>query len=261
MLREGENILELSAHVYGNYHKYYTFHSANSRIQLLTGRSVFQSIWTAQGRPANFRILDIGCNEGELSMELLRLVQAELPSEVVCELVGADIDPSLIELAKEKYKDSSATANFHCVDFLDHSAVDIFTAVIRDKFGSQEAFHLVTIFSTTMWVHINHGADGLAQFFRHACSLLVPRTGSMIIEPQPSKCYKSAVKRCRKLGLPEPKFIRSIDVKAVEDTVKDTLQSVKRFDKVIQLGREDWERALIVFSDFDLEKSILPALI
>lgn len=260
MLREGENILELSAHVYGNYHKYYTFHSANSRIQLLTGRSVFQTIWIAQGRPSVFRILDIGCNEGDLSIELLHLVQAELSGDVVCELVGADIDPSLIQLASTKYKDETV-AQFHCVDFLDQHALDTFAMALRDRFGSQEAFSLVTIFSTTMWVHINHGTEGLAQFFRHACSLLVPHTGTMLLEPQPSKCYKSAVKRCRKLGLPEPKFIHQIDVKTVEDTVKDTLQSVKRFDKILQLGREDWERALILFSDSDLEKSILPSLV
>eukprot|EP01039_Chlorochromonas_danica_P011077 gene11077-12336_t len=255
MLQPGENILELSAHVYGNYHKYYTFHSASSRIDLLRGRGFFRSTWQAQGQPALFRLLDIGCNEGDLSMDLAALACEELPEDVRCEVVGADIDSSLIALAQSKQAppsiQSRVSSRFFAVDFLDIISVE----KLKEEVAREEGFHVVSIFSTTMWIHINHGDEGLHKFFQHALSFLSP-AGSFLVEPQPTKCYRSAAKRCRKLGLAEPRCYRSISADQAETTVKQAVVTIRSFQHVTPLGQESWGRNLTLFSDKELD--ILP---
>ena len=64
---------------------------------------------------------------------------------------------------------------------------------------SIERFDLTSIFSTTMWIHIHSGDDGLVAFLKRACSM----TNYLLIEPQPSKCYRSVNVRLRKMNRPE----------------------------------------------------------
>ena len=47
-------------------------------------------------------------------------------------------------------------------------------------------FHLTTIFSTTMWIHVHSGDDGLRDFLVRACSWT---KRFILIEPQPSVWY------------------------------------------------------------------------
>ena len=47
-------------------------------------------------------------------------------------------------------------------------------------------FHLTTIFSTTMWIHVHSGDDGLCDFLVRACSWT---KHFILIEPQPSVWY------------------------------------------------------------------------
>jgi hypothetical protein len=81
-------------------------------------------------------------------------------------------------------------------------------------------FHFVSLFSITMWIHVNHGDEGLIKFLETAASLSIYNNNdndnndnnnntfkdntndrvntisysSLLIEPQPWKCYKSASK-------------------------------------------------------------------
>jgi hypothetical protein len=66
--------------------------------------------------------------------------------------------------------------------------------------SSQPIFHLTTIFSTTIWIHIHSGDDGLYAFLTRACN---HTQKYIIIEPQPSKCYRKANVRLRKMKRPE----------------------------------------------------------
>ena len=167
--------IDQSAHLLGNYHKYYTFHSVQSRIDQLQNKSLFYELWKSLNEPKDFYIMDIGCNEGDLSVGLWNLVKSELPTHVRCHVVGVDLDPELMNLANNKH---TSTPNegivteqklFECVDFSKESDVSL----LRLKLSSQQLsvpiphFHLITIFSTTMWIHINHGDNGLKQFLIH----------------------------------------------------------------------------------------------
>ena len=61
------------------------------------------------------------------------------------------------------------------------------------------AVHLVTCFSTTMWVHVNLGDDGLHLFLGELANAA---DVALVVEPQPWRCYRSAVQRLRRQGKP-----------------------------------------------------------
>merc|ERR1712059_96084 len=60
-------------------------------------------------------------------------------------------------------------------------------------------FDLVCVFSVTMWVHLNHGDEGLRSFLSLLCRL----GRYLLLEPQPWKCYQTASRRMRRLGKEE----------------------------------------------------------
>lgn len=226
-----ESVLDISAHKYGNYHKYYTFHPSSARICFFNTGSVFLKLWEAQNRPAVFTILDIGCNEGNLSVDVLEQAKKELPSDVQCVLLGVDLDSSLIELANTKYiTEADQFKEFHALNFMDVAAsksfVESYTNRLKSLLGSRtfEGFSVVCLFSITMWIHLNYGDDGLKDFLLRSAALLSP-LGSLVVEPQPWKCYKAADKRCRKLGITRPLHYSALTIRNIEvDTADIVLQ-------------------------------------
>eukprot|EP00814_Leptocylindrus_danicus_P012806 CAMPEP_0116041246 /NCGR_PEP_ID=MMETSP0321-20121206/24915_1 /TAXON_ID=163516 /ORGANISM="Leptocylindrus danicus var. danicus, Strain B650" /LENGTH=62 /DNA_ID=CAMNT_0003521365 /DNA_START=19 /DNA_END=204 /DNA_ORIENTATION=+ len=50
-----------------------------------------------------------------------------------------------------------------------------------------------------MWIHVHSGDDGLKAFLRRVCSW----TNVLLVEPQPSKCYRSINVRLRKMSRPQ----------------------------------------------------------
>jgi hypothetical protein len=200
-----------SGHRHGNFRNYYNFHSCDERLIQLPIAEL-QERSPLAGRNGIF-ILDIGCNEGDLSMGVLRKTQEAFPT-IPCSLLGVDIDPVLIERATTKFgatasespvePDNNATKTegkgrviFKCFDIL---SVE-FDEYLKDYCTERgiTAFDVVCCFSITMWVHLNTGDEGLERFLRK--SVLLSHK-YLIIEPQSWKSYKNAVERCRRQGLP-----------------------------------------------------------
>lgn len=238
------SVLNQTAHILGNYHKYYTFHSAKCRVELLQGRQFFRALWEAQSSPSTFCFLDIGCNEGDLTLELYEAIKNELPSSVQVRLYGIDIDPVLIELANSKVREQDKEfMTFRTVNAADKAQITQF----RDSIAPYK-MSLVTVFSTTMWIHINHGDDGLQLFLQEAYQFCLPTTGVMLIEPQPGRCYTNAAKRLRKLGLDKPPFLHCVDKTKVHETITKMMQHESiHMKNVYCFGEEDWGRALLLF--------------
>lgn len=182
-------------------------------------------------------------------MGVQELARTELPEQVTCELVGVDIDPSLIDLAMSSHGAAGSDRKFYAVDFLDAAAVE----QLREKVsvnGDSHVFNLITVFSTTMWIHINHGDEGLRKFFEHVASFLLPSPwGGLLVEPQPTKCYRTAVKRCRKLGLPQPRSYQQIRPESAEKTVQGIVEDIRPFKQAHCLGLEGWGRTLTLFCE------------
>jgi SAM-dependent methyltransferase len=228
-----ESVLEISAHKYGNYHKYYTFHPSETRSSFFAGEELFLKMWEAQGSPAVFAILDIGCNEGNLSIDMLEQAAKELPHSVKCFLLGIDVDSSLIALANTKYTKEIGTGNvqFSTVNIMDEATTNEFMSTYFKSISSNDlpcsGFSVASLFSITMWIHLNHGDSGLVNCLKRSSDLLTP-LGSLIVEPQPWKCYKSADKRCRKLGITRPLHYSELQIREIEVDVVNVMLPIQQ---------------------------------
>ena len=162
---------ESNGHKFGNFHSYYTFHEQQSRTKLIPP-NFFASLWKAQGCPATFSMIDIGCNEGNLTLELYDRAVAELPSHVLCLVLGIDLDSDLIERANGKICDIS-NVSFSAVDIMsgeDGDEVDLIKNYFIEK--GIDGFSFASLFSITLWIHLNHGDVGFEKFLNISARLL-----------------------------------------------------------------------------------------
>ena len=178
---------------YGNYDRYYGYRVGETmedhRLEALRDE------WF-RGK----RACDVGCNDGLFS---LSLVGAFAPASCVC----LDIDDDLVRAAQRKLealrRHSAAQAcaaergegegaladagqAFGGVEFRRANAVEF-------DFGN-EKFDVILLLSVTKWIHLNFGDDGVKTVLRKCRDALVPG-GSLIIEPQPWKSYKSTLRK------------------------------------------------------------------
>jgi hypothetical protein len=183
-------------HRYGNFRNYYTFHPPSNRIQRL-GEIIDYVVENRKPeklakRPKTdddagssivkedyFRYCDVGCNEGDLTMEVSSAIQSRLADDMSMTTTGVDLDGTLIERANSKVKESKSGTK---ADFLkaDVCALDQLDGSIPD------GLDLLSLFSTTMWLHIHAGDDGFREIIKKLCA---KTRGFFLIEPQPSKWY------------------------------------------------------------------------
>jgi SAM-dependent methyltransferase len=226
-------------HVHGNFRKYYNFHSSESRTSLIPSRFFSQS-HAALGGGDSYSMLDVGCNDGTLTLALYERAKAELGPSITVTLVGIDIDSVLIDRANEAAQRCTSPSNvyFLVADIMDEaSSLDAFM-----RKGICSSFSFVSCFSTTMWVHLHHGDEGLRTLLTKLNSTT---NGFLLIEPQNWTSYQTAGKRIRKQRLPCPKYMGKL-------LIKDSLaflHSLELAGSTQQLGREDWkERSLVLLS-------------
>jgi SAM-dependent methyltransferase len=240
-----------NGHVYGNFDKYYSFHPPQARMSLIIP-GMFKQIWESQGSKATFFLLDIGCNEGDLSIEVYHRVQNELPEYVGIYLLGIDIDQVLIEKAKEKHRsDDYKHCTFIMADVMkDTLPMDEDPIQQYMKKYTIQHFSFTSLFSVTMWIHVNYGNDLFYAFLRRMCGLSV----SLLIEPQPWKCYRSAKKRCVRNAVVLPKYLQKgkdeLESRAMsEDIIRFIINNKLKHEGYWCLGVEEWGRPLLVFHD------------
>lgn len=171
-----------------------------------------------------FFLLDIGCNEGNLSLELLEKAQREIP-QAQCHLLGIDLDRILIERAKVKYSHNDAI-HFETCDIMNEADRSSVFSTYWAKFNIDKAstsnktheeiggkFHFISLFSITMWIHLHHGDEGILDCFHIVSSMCC---GSVLVEPQPWKCYRTANKRVTRQQLPPFPHFRTLRIKDME---------------------------------------------
>lgn len=158
---------------HGNYHQYYTKFRAptipDERLSVLPSDLL-----------RNARVLDLGCNAGKLTYEVMTYMGASAS-------VGVDIDPWLIEQAKAAYPQGPCT--FERFDFVDASAYN------GTALGT---FDVVFLLSVTKWIHLNNGDAGMLALFGHIYSILNDG-GHLVVEPQPMSNYASAARKNKEL--------------------------------------------------------------
>jgi len=104
-------------------------------------------------------------------------------------------------------------------------------------------FDIIFLFSVSMWIHLHHGDSGLDKLLE-ICSGLSRYT---LLEPQPWKCYQTAIRRMRKLGLPDfPKFM---ELKLRSDKLEPGILEIARkygMEVVDNFGQTKWNRKLLL---------------
>ena len=181
------------------------------------------------------RYCDLGCNAGELTMAMVEalLSSDQGTSGLGVECLGLDIDPQLIERANGHVQvdDSGNSAvgrgfpprrgfEFMVCDLTSEEQHDgaykRYAAACGEKGcgDGEQLFALTTIFSTTMWIHVHAGDEGLRRFLERASNAT---SRFLLVEPQPSACYRKANARLRKMGRPELEDVTSARLKMRQD--------------------------------------------
>lgn len=169
-------------HVFGNFKNYYEFNPTVERMKFISAKVLRLLFERVSG---TLRVLDIGCNSGDLTLDLYHALVSCKPGADV-RMTGIDLDESLVESATQNAHRSSAGDNcsFKCADIMSGNA----------WLPKDGIFDLVTVFGLTMWIHLHHGDSGLQAFLRKVSKLT---SSFLMIETHPWKCYKKARKRLR----------------------------------------------------------------
>ncbi|KAM3936151.1 RNA 5'-monophosphate methyltransferase [Leptodactylus fuscus] len=241
---EPEDRQDPGAAQYGNFPNYYSFHPPETRISLLPPGLLLELLHRHGGLQDTVLALDVGCNTGELSVALYNyLMQTEGGPEILKHVyfMCCDIDPDLITRAQ--------TAN-PCPDAITFSTLDITDASslgtlhsFLDRFG-QSSFHIGFCMSITMWIHLNHGDNGLVEFLNRLKSLC----DYVLIEPQPWKCYRSAARRLRKLGRQDFDHFHTLSIRG--DMAKEITKIMTKdgsTELIHRFGKTSWDRSLLLF--------------
>jgi len=180
---------------FGNFHQYYQFNSVPERLAKIPSglaAELLRGSRAALDRENDFFVLDVGCNEGDLIVELVKHLEDDLkalgfPISLRC--LGIDIDPTLIQRALLKFcsADSSSsdnseplggsvlhdskgsspgpTCHFLCGNIMlesVHSQLQSWLVTMVASSAPPHAprrYDLVCCFSVTMWIHIHYGGD------------------------------------------------------------------------------------------------------
>jgi Bicoid-interacting protein 3 (Bin3) len=254
-----DRITSDNGHRYGNFHNYYAFHPVSSRTDYICEMlDYIATEWHRENvsseKQTIFRYLDVGCNEGDLTLEVSKLLsdavsarsiagrdqKQSVTNEIskqscptIC-VTGLDLDVELIRRAEGKVLQqpdlySKIQATFQVVDVLKDGILqqdnDVSTASVPYRTD------LTTLFSTTMWIHIHGGDEGLRTVLQQICSCT---RHWILLEPQPSKCYGTAAHRLRRLGL-QPVDV-STERLQLRSNAEEAIESILRendFERVI----------------------------
>ncbi len=181
---------------YGNYDRYYGYRVGEAMEDHRL--SALRDEWF-RGR----RVADVGCNDGLFS---LSLVGAFEPSACLC----LDIDGDLVRAGERKlaslrrHAEAEAEAEVEVEDApktkTKKKTTSAFDGVefrranaLEHDFGT-ETFDVILLLSVTKWIHLNFGDEGVRAVFRKCRDALVPG-GSLILEPQPWRSYRSTLRK------------------------------------------------------------------
>lgn len=213
---------------YGNFINYYSFHNVKERVNNLHTQ-MFPV-------PLNNRLvcLDIGCNTGELTKAVYEYLKMNYAN---CEIhiLAVDIDSTLVERANESNKNPYIT--FITADVMAENDRVFLQNFL--KTSKTETFDITFCFSVTMWIHLNNGDEGLTEFLKYIKT--VSRT--IVIEPQPWKCYRNAQRRVKKSGHSFDNY-ESLKIKGDVDIFIENMLTEGSYSKIYESPSSSWDRKI-----------------
>uniref|UniRef100_A0A0A9Z113 RNA methyltransferase n=4 Tax=Lygus hesperus TaxID=30085 RepID=A0A0A9Z113_LYGHE len=225
---------------YGNFISYYNFHPPDERTKLLPVE-ILASICENVAHDQPIAILDVGCNSGELTERVHELIEEKLGRR--CCTLAIDLDPILILRAREN-NNSKFNITYDVVDVSD---VQFLAAAKRflETIGRVK-FDITFLFSITMWIHLNRGDEGLESSLSSVSTI----SKALVVEPQPWRCYRAAVRRMKRSGAPPFEMFDKLRSRSgVEDDIVVFLETRCHMRKVFETSRTSWGRKLIIFKE------------
>eukprot|EP01080_Neovahlkampfia_damariscottae_P005034 gene5034-8631_t len=173
--------IDQNIYEYGNYDDYYRFRNnidSYYRINLFRDNKDFFE---------KKQILDIGCNSGELSLQIAKNIEVK-------KYLGIDIDEYLIQKAHEN-KERIIAAQLRRLMHVGRDLTNFFPRNVEFKSGNfleydfgDVQFNTILCLSITKWIHLNWGDEGIKNFFKKMANLLT-KNGILILEPQKFSTY------------------------------------------------------------------------
>lgn len=238
-----EHFGEPGAVPHGNFINYYDFNSAEDRIKLLPSSL---DIWNipeesdSNGNP--YLILDVGCNVGNFTQLLYGFLVERFPAQQIY-ILGIDIDPVLIRRANEANQHLK-NVFYLCYNMMEYKVSNNDCIANFLKSYDKKRFDVVCCFSITMWIHLNNGDNGLKLFLESVANL----SEILIIEPQPWKCYLSAVRRMKRANANSFSLFPTLKMRNnVESDIKDYLGIEKGLDISFESDPTKWKRKIYFF--------------
>lgn len=220
---------------YGNFINYYQFNSAEKRIDLLPN-----SIWKQHSTENNdneYIVLDIGCNAGNLTQILYTYLVQHTGKTV--HILAIDIDSLLIERCIQ-HNQHKNNVKYECMNIMEYKHDNLSEYLKR---FNRNRFDAVFSLSLTMWIHLNNGDDGLKAFLEKISNL----ANLLIVEPQPWKCYTTAMKRMRRSGKTFEKFKELKVRNDVEEWIQTTLVQNGFFRVIFETIPTQWDRKICFY--------------
>lgn len=218
---------------HGNFINYYSFHPPQQRIEN------FNPNMFPKNSSGAIVALDIGCNSGELTIHFYLYLKNLYPNED-CYILGLDIDPVLIERAQ-------ASCTCDQITFITGDIMKSNTQTYIEKFLEQhekKKFDIAFCFSVTMWIHLNSGDDGLASFLQNIKSI----SRTIVMEPQPWRCYRNAQRRLKKSGGNFPLY-HKIKIRSDVTSFIHNVICSSGFKMVYESPESNWQRKIQSYVD------------
>lgn len=232
-----EKFVEPGAVRHGNFINYYEFNSADERLALLPTDEQIWKLRPDDPLESHYIVLDVGCNAGNFTQLLYKFLIERTHKKVT--VLGIDIDPALIARANETNK-FRENVLYICCDITDQSR-DIFKGYLEKQ--NKQRFDAVFCLSITMWIHLNHGDDGLMQFLDRMKRL----SQMLIIEPQPWRCYQRAVRRMKRANETFPLFASLQLTRTIEYDIKRHLKEKCQLDIIYESVPTKWNRRICFY--------------
>ncbi|XP_044742633.1 probable RNA methyltransferase CG11342 isoform X2 [Chrysoperla carnea] len=169
----------------------------------------------------------------DLTIQLYKFLK-EIYPDINLNLIGIDIDPTLIQRAVDS-NEFPNNISYINLDFMNKKS--------SESSLNHEKFDFVFCFSITMWIHLNNGDSGLVNFIKDICQI----AELILIEPQPWKCYKTAVRRMKRSCNEEFPLFSQLKIRNnVDDYILDLIKQ-EGFHQIFETLNSEWGRKIILF--------------
>ncbi|XP_014681918.1 PREDICTED: pre-miRNA 5'-monophosphate methyltransferase-like [Priapulus caudatus] len=227
---------------FGNFINYYSFNPPNCRLDQIPP-TLLHDCFPDISKDTGLVALDIGCNSGSLTVAMYEHLTAnhQVPLDQF-HILACDLDPVLIERAQETTK-YPHNIQYVTLDIMKHALAEEVMESFIKKY-SKSKLDITFCFSITMWIHLQNGDDGLKRFLKEVAL----RTQYLLIEPQPWKCYKSAMRRVRKLDCDDFVHFKNLKLRnQVEEEINNFLKYQCSMEVMAQFGSTRWKRKLTLY--------------